>query len=63
MKYHALFVIFEAAVNFETVYCCKLFLVLYGLNLLCFKSVRRKNSASCSKKYVMLYYVIVMIYL
>ena len=31
MKYHALFVIFEKASEFEIVVCCKLSVALYGL--------------------------------
>ena len=35
MKYHALFVIFEKAAKFESVVCCKLKVVLYGLTGSC----------------------------
>ena len=31
MKYHALFVIFENAAQFEIFVCCKLYVALYGL--------------------------------
>ena len=33
MKYRALFVIFEKVAKFEIVYCCKLWMALYGLNI------------------------------
>ena len=33
MKYHALLVIYEKAVKFEIIVCCKLWVALYGLTL------------------------------
>ena len=33
MKYHTLFVIYEKAVKFEIVICCKLYVGLYGVKL------------------------------
>ena len=43
MKYHALFVIFEKAVKFEIVVCCKLMVAFYGLNLGLLNSLNTGN--------------------
>ena len=43
MKYHALFIIFEIAENFEFVVSCKLYVVLYGLTHAQCWSIKRSS--------------------
>ena len=48
MKYHALFVIFEKAAQFEIVFCYILKVMLYELTLISFwKMVNRYSTCSC----------------
>ena len=48
-KYHAIFVIFEKAAIFEIVFCCKLYVALYG-----FKVVHSLKREAFEEKHTLL---------